>query len=66
MKMLSGLVMMGGWKTWTAAAGLALLAVVDVANGDFAAAGTKFVAALGMIGLGDKIEKAGSDPGNHG
>ncbi len=26
MKMLSGLVMMGGWKTWTAAAGLALLA----------------------------------------
>lgn len=49
--------MMGGWKTWTAAAGLVLLAVADVAGGDYEAAGTKIVSALGLIGLGHKIDK---------
>ena len=54
---VSNLLVMGGWKTWTAAAGLVLLAVADVANGDIEAAGTKVMAALGLVGLGHKVDK---------
>lgn len=59
--------MMGGWKTWVAVAGMVLLAVVDAANGDFDAAGSKVMAALGLVGLGHKIEKSRSGgPGSNG
>ena len=61
MKIQDTLFGMGGWKTWAAVAGLALLAMVDAANGDFDAAGAKIMAALGLVGLGHKIEKNKGD-----
>lgn len=48
---------MGGWKTWIAAIALAALGVVDVVNGDLETGVAKISAALGMVGLGHKIEK---------
>lgn len=49
--------MMGGWKTWAAAVGLALLGGVDLVNGDLEQALTKLSAAMGLVGLGHKIDK---------
>jgi hypothetical protein len=50
---------MKGWKTWLAAACTAGLGVVSIINGDVASGAQQIVLALGMIGLGHKIEKAG-------
>ena len=49
---------MGGWKTWVAAAGTAALGVVEIANGDVESGITKLVAAFGFIGIGNKLDKA--------
>ncbi len=48
---------MSGWKTWAAAGAMCVLAIVDIANGDMASGMTKATAALGMVGIGHKIEK---------
>jgi hypothetical protein len=50
--------MMRGWKTWVAVAGLALLAAVDLSNGDTEAALEKAAGALALVGIGHKVEKA--------
>jgi hypothetical protein len=50
-------IMMKGWVTWLAVAGLSLLAVVDFCNGDYDAAMTKMAGAGGFLGLGRKIDK---------
>jgi hypothetical protein len=52
--------MMGGWKTWLSVFGFAVLAVVDFINGDNGSGMVKVTTALGFLGLGHKIEKAGS------
>lgn len=57
---------LGGWKTWLAALGLGLLGAVDLAEGDIEAALTKLSAALGLIGIGHKIQKVGLRGGLHG
>lgn len=57
---------LGGWKTWLAALGLAFLGAVDLIEGDLEAALTKLSAALGLIGIGHKIQKAGLGGGWHG
>lgn len=49
--------MMGGWVTWIGVAGLCLLAVADVVNGDIDGASTKIAGAVSAVGLGRKIEK---------
>ncbi len=51
--------MMGGWKVWAAAAGTAILGVVDIVNGDTEQGVQKIVLALGMVGFGHKMEKGG-------
>lgn len=48
---------MKGWKTWAAVVSLALLGIVDLANGDIPSGITKLTAALGLVGVGHKIEK---------
>ncbi len=48
---------MKGWKTWIAAACTAGLGVVSIASGDTEAGMQQIVLALGLIGLGHKIEK---------
>ena len=48
---------MKGWKTWASVAGLMVLAAVDISNGDYEAAMTKFASAGGLVGIGHKIEK---------
>lgn len=57
---------LGGWKTWLAALGLAFLGAVDLIEGDLEAALTKLSSALGLIGIGHKIQKAGLGGGWHG
>ena len=49
---------MGGWKTWLAAIGTAALGVVEIVDGNVEAGITKLVAAVGLIGLGNKLDKA--------
>ena len=49
---------MGGWKTWVAALGTAALGVVEIANGDAESGITKLVAAVGLVGIGNKLDKA--------
>ncbi|EKD36940.1 MAG: hypothetical protein ACD_75C01318G0008 [uncultured bacterium] len=49
---------MKGWKTWLAVVCTAGLGVVSLMNGDTAAGLQQLTAALAMIGLGHKIEKA--------
>jgi hypothetical protein len=49
--------MMGGWKTWLAAACTAGLGVVSIYSGDQEAGLQQIAAALAMVGLGHKIEK---------
>ncbi len=48
-----------GWKTYVAAAGMLLLAVVDIANGNVQDGLAKLVGALGLFGLRHAIEKGG-------
>lgn len=55
--MLDFLKPLDGYKTYLAAAGLGLLAVVDVLNGDMTAAGEKFLAALAVLGVRHAIAK---------
>lgn len=49
---------MKGWKTWLAAACTAGLGVVSIVNGEMETGIQQIVLALGMVGLGHKIEKA--------
>ena len=49
---------MKGWKTWFAAACTAGLGVVSILNGDTEAGLQQIAFALGLVGLGHKIEKA--------
>lgn len=51
--------MMTGWKTWVAAIALAALGVIDIVNGDADQGMTKLISALGIVGIGHKIEKGG-------
>jgi hypothetical protein len=49
---------MRGWKTWLAVAGMVLAAGNDADNNsDYVGAMTKAIVALGMLGIGHKIEK---------
>ena len=49
---------MGGWKTWLAAIGTIALGIVEIAGGDAESGITKLVAAFGLIGIGNKLDKA--------
>lgn len=49
---------MKGWKTWLAVAALIALSIVDISNGDYEAALTKFASAGGLVGIGHKVEKS--------
>lgn len=48
---------MKGWKTWLAAACTAGLGLVSIYNGEAESGLQQIVLALGMVGLGHKIEK---------
>ena len=50
--------MMTGWKTWVASACMAGLGVISVVNGETVEGVQQVVAALALIGVGHKIEKA--------
>lgn len=50
---------MKGWKTYLAAAGMASLGVVSIAQGDVPGGVQQVVAALALVGIGHKIEKNG-------
>lgn len=49
---------MKGWKTWLAAGLTAGLGVLSLVNGDTEAGMQQIVAALGIVGIGHKVEKA--------
>lgn len=49
---------MKGWKTWAAAFFTAGLGVITVINGDTIGGAQQIVAALALVGLGHKLEKA--------
>ena len=49
--------MLKGYKTWIAVIGMALLGLYDLIEGNIDAAMTKFAGALGMLGIGHKIER---------
>lgn len=51
--------MMKGWKTWLAVGGMLLLGIADIVNDQTESGITKIVAAVGMLGIGHKIEKHG-------
>ncbi|ADW18587.1 hypothetical protein Despr_2448 [Desulfobulbus propionicus DSM 2032] len=57
MNFANNLNMMTGWKTWAAAAGLLLLGIVEIANGNLEGGLERIVLGLGLVGLGHKIEK---------
>ena len=48
---------MGGWKTWAAAAGLFAIGVFEIIEGNTESGAGRVVLAVGLIGLGHKIEK---------
>jgi len=48
---------MKGWKTWMAVAGMVILGIVDILNGAAESGITKIVGALGLVGIGHKVEK---------
>ena len=50
--------MMTGWKTYLGAAAFMLLAVYNVLEGQYEEAVKNFALAMGLIGIGHKIEKA--------
>ena len=49
--------MMGGYKTWIAVAGAILLGIYRLMEGEVQEAMTLFTFALGLLGIGSKIEK---------
>lgn len=49
--------MMGGWKTWAAAIGAALLGIYEITEGQTESGLGHITFAAGLIGLGHKIEK---------
>ena len=49
---------MKGWKTWVAVVCTAALGILSISNGDTTAGLQQLSLALGMLGLGHKIEKA--------
>lgn len=51
--------LMGGWKTWAAAVGLAAIGICEIAEGDLETGAGRIAMALGLIGIGHKIEKQG-------
>lgn len=50
--------MVTGWKTLTAAIGMALLGIVSIAEGNVENGVQQIVGGLALIGIGHKIEKA--------
>ena len=48
---------MKGYKTWLAVIGTTLLGIVSILNGDTEQGIQQLVLALGMLGIGHKIEK---------
>lgn len=54
--------MMRGWKTWTAAVGLYLLAGLDAWDGRVEEAFEKMVYAFALVGIGHKLDRAGYAP----
>jgi len=54
---------MTGWKTWLAAGGTAALGVVSMCNGDTFTGLQQIAAALALVGIGHKIEKAAGAEG---
>lgn len=50
---------MKGWKTWLAAVCTAGLGIISIANGEIEQGIGHLTFALGLVGLGHKIEKAG-------
>lgn len=55
---------MGGWKTWTSAIAIGILGIVDIAGsvtgddaGGIETGIAKILAALGLVGIGHKVEK---------
>ena len=55
---IPSLLPMGGWKTWAAAAGLFAIGVFEIVEGNTESGAGRIVLALGLIGIGAKIEKA--------
>lgn len=51
--------MMGGYKTWIAVIGMVALGIVDILNGNTEDGVQKIVAAIALVGIGNKIEKIG-------
>ena len=49
--------MISGWKTLAGAAALALLGIVDIANGDIEQGMAKISAAVTAYGVAHKVEK---------
>ncbi len=49
---------MSGWKTWLAALSMAGLGIVRIADGEVETGVSQIAAALALIGIGHKIEKA--------
>jgi len=48
---------MKGYKTWLAVAGMVILGAVDILDDQLEQGITKIIAALGLLGIGHKIEK---------
>lgn len=49
---------MNGWKTWTAAGLTAGLGIISIINGDTMGGMQQISAAVAMVGLGHKLDKA--------
>lgn len=50
---------MSGYKTWVAAAGLILMGISAILDGNSDAGVMRIVEALALVGLGHKLEKRG-------
>lgn len=48
---------MSGWKTWAAAVGLCALGIYEIALGNTDSGLERIVLAVGLVGIGHKIEK---------
>lgn len=48
---------MGGKITWLSVIGLVLMGANDIYMGEYQGGGEKIIAAIGVLGLGRKIEK---------
>ncbi len=49
--------MMGGWKTWAAAAGAFLLGIYEITEGRTEEGIGHITFAAGIVGIGHKVEK---------